>query len=61
MLYEFGFDEDAEKLMPEIDDKHILMQALLPRIAARIKQYFNEDPKLMINVFRHSSTSDKFF
>lgn len=60
MLYEFGFDEDAEKLIPEIKDKGVLIHALLPMIAARVKQFFDEESKLMINVFRHSSTSDRF-
>lgn len=59
MLYEYGFDSEAEKLIPYFEKPKLLTTELLFLIAARLKHLFDENPNLHLQAFQHSAASEK--
>lgn len=59
MLYEFGFDSEAEKLIPNFEKPKLLLAELLPLIAGRVKHLLDENPDLNLKAFQYSAASEK--
>uniref|UniRef100_A0A915ELX0 Ubiquitin-like domain-containing protein n=1 Tax=Ditylenchus dipsaci TaxID=166011 RepID=A0A915ELX0_9BILA len=58
LLYQWGYDQEADKLLPKVQSQKQLALAILPLIAGRIKWLLEEEPRLQLRVFQCSAASE---